>query len=576
MSALRWLLPPDDPTDRAVAQQLERELNIAPFLAGLLVRRGLRTPEAVRNFLHPKLNLLADPFELPNMAPAVDRILRALAEDERIVLYGDYDVDGVTSLAILAGLLQAYGGDVHCFLPRRIEEGYGLSTEGVARCMETLRPRLLVAVDCGTASIGEVAMLQTQGIDVVVFDHHEPQHALPPCVALVNPKLGDTYHYLCSAGLVFKACHALLKRCPLPGFDLKKSLDLVALGTVADLVPLVEENRILVRRGSAEMAKTDRVGLRALMDVASVKAPVRPADIGYRLGPRLNAAGRLGTAQAALELLTTTDAARAQALAAGLDEQNRERQAVEQQTLQEAQHQFRSHCHEDGRPRYAAIVVGARGWHPGVLGIVASRLMRAHHRPTLVIGFDEQGVGKGSGRSIEGLSLVNALNECARHLDKFGGHEMAAGLTLQEAVFPDFQAAFCQAARAVLSDEQLEPFLRVDAEVTLAALDADFLSCHEALQPFGMGNPQPTFVVRGVAPQDAPHVLKEKHLKFLLRPAGARKAGGYGLATPAIWFNSAQLALPPPPWDVAFQVEANEFRGSVTLQLQVQAVRAAA
>ena len=576
MSPVRWLLPSDDPELAAVTQRLQREMDLPSFLADLLARRGYTTPEGVRNCLHPKLNLLTDPFSLPNMPAAADRILRALADGERIVLYGDYDVDGVTSLTILSGLLRAYGGDVQCFLPRRIEEGYGLSTEGVARCLETLRPQLLIAVDCGTASVGEIAFLQTQGVDVVVFDHHEAQTVLPPCVALVNPKLGVGSHYLCSAGLVFKACHALLKRRPLPAFDLKDSLDLVALGTVADLVPLVEENRLFVRRGSLILGHTQRAGLRALMEVAGVKAPVRPSDIGYRLGPRLNAAGRLGTAQAALELLNTSDDARAKVLAATLDEQNRERQEVEQRTLLEAQKQVVGPGAAGGGCEHAAIVVGARGWHPGVLGIVASRLMRTHHRPTLVIGFDEQGLGKGSGRSIQGLSLVSALTACARLLDKFGGHEMAAGLTLQESVFEEFQVAFRQVARGSLSDAQLEPHLRLDAEVTLAQLDADFLSCHETLQPFGMGNPQPTFLVRGVVPVEEPRILKEKHLKFLLRQPRARAAGSYGLATPAIYFNSAHLDLPRPPWDVAFQVEANEYRGNISLQVQVQAIRAAA
>ena len=229
-----------------------------------------------------------------------------------------------------------------------------------------------------------------------------------------------------------------------------------------------------------------------------------------------------------------------------------------------------------GQCEHAAIVVGARGWHPGVLGIVASRLMRTHHRPTLVIGFDAQGLGKGSGRSIEGLSLVSALTECARLLDKFGGHEMAAGLTLQESAFADFQQAFREVARGVLSDEQLAPRLRLDAEVTLAQLDADFLSCHETLQPFGIGNPQPTFLVRGVIPVEEPRVLKDKHLKFLLRQPLAQRVRGYSLAVPAIYFSSAHLDLPKPPWDVAFHVETNEYRGHVSLQVQVQAVRAAA
>ena len=572
MSTARWQLPPLDAPATDAARRLVHELRLPPFMAGLLARRGYHTGAAAHDFLHPKLNLLSDPFALPNMPAAIDRILRALENGERIVLYGDYDVDGVTSLAILSGLLKAYGADVECFLPMRMEEGYGLSREGVARCVQTLRPQLLIAVDCGTASVTEIGALQVAGVDVVVFDHHEAQAQLPDCFALVNPKLGDTYHYLCSAGLVFKVCHALLKRRPLPGYDLKDSLDLVALGTVADLVPLVEENRILVRRGSRVVAQSGRPGVRALMEVSGVKAPVRPVDIGYRLGPRLNAAGRLGTAQAALELLTTSDEARARELAVSLDQQNRERQTVEQRTLLEAQTQLDTLWQGAAPLQHAAIVVGSRGWHPGVLGIVASRLMRSHHRPTLVIGFDEKGVGKGSGRSIQGLSLVGALTQCAPLLDKFGGHEMAAGLTLRETSFPQFQEDFCRLVRSLLSDEQLTPRLRLDAEVSLSDLDADFLSCHEGLQPFGMGNPQPTFLARGVVPAAEPRVLKERHLKFQLRQS---RSNGRGWATPAIFFNASVNDLPPPPWDIAFQVEANEFRGETNLQVQIQAVRAA-
>ena len=575
MSPSRWLLPTPDPAVEAASKLLARDLDLPPFMARLLARRGFLTPDAARDFIHPKLNLLSDPFGLPNMPVAIDRILRAVERGERIVLYGDYDVDGVTSLTILSGLLHAYQANVLCFLPMRIEEGYGLSEEGIARCVQTLHPQLLIAVDCGTASVREIASLCKQGVDVVVFDHHEPQAELPSCAALVNAKLGDTFHYLCTAGLMFKACHALLKRRPLPGFDLKESLDLVALGTVADLVPLVEENRILVRRGALELARSRRPGVRALMEVAGVKSsPVRPSEIGFRLGPRLNAAGRLGTAQAALELLTTTDEARAHELATVLDDQNRERQQVEQRTLVEAQAQLSALC-DCGPLGHAAIVVGARGWHPGVLGIVASRLMRSYHRPTLVIGFDERGVGKGSGRSIEGLSLVGALGECAALLDKYGGHEMAAGLTVREGVFADFQRDFCRVARAILTEEQLRPRLRVDAEITLAELDADFLGCHETLQPFGMGNPQPMFVVRGVSPAAEPRVLKEKHLQFQLRAATAVRNGRWVPPTPAIFFGGALHDIPPPPWDVAFQVEANEYRRETKLQMQVDSVRAA-
>ncbi len=545
-------------------------------IAGLLSQRGFADPAAAHGFLNPRLAGLSDPFLLPGMDAAVDRILRAIAGNERIVLYGDYDVDGVTSLAILAEILTAYGASPACFLPMRVEEGYGLSAEGIARCVQTLQPGLLIAVDCGTASAQEIASLQDAGVDVIVLDHHEPQAEVPRCAALVNPKLGDAFKYLCSAGIAFKVCHALLKRRALAGFDLRLSLDLVALGTVADLVPLIGENRILVRRGVVELSHTRRPGLRALMDVAGVTAPVRPVDIGYKLGPRLNAAGRLGTAQAALELLMTADDQRARVLAAELDARNRERQDIEERTLLEASAQLAAFCGEAGPSALAAIVVGARGWHPGVLGIVASRLMRSHHRPVFVIGFDERGVGKGSGRSIEGLSLVGALANCAQWLERFGGHEMAAGLTLQEADFAEFQKRFCEVARGLLDDEQLCPRLRLDAEVLLADLGERFLDCHERLQPFGMGNPQPVFLASGVVPVVEPVVMKGKHLRLALRQVRFGGPKRFEPVTSAVYFHGAKEALPAPPWDIAFQVEPNEYRGETRCQVSVQAVRRAA
>ncbi|MGV3532352.1 MAG: single-stranded-DNA-specific exonuclease RecJ, partial [Chthoniobacteraceae bacterium] len=434
------------------------------FVAELLCRRGLTCLESVSRHLEPKLKALADPFLLPAMGPAVDRLLLALDRKERIVLYGDYDVDGVTSLALLARVLRAFGAEVECFLPLRMEEGYGLTPDGVSRCLETCRPRLLIAVDCGTSSVAEIARVRATGVDVLVFDHHESKSTLPDCTALVNPKLGSDFTYLCSVGIVFKVAHALLKRRPLAGFDLKEYLDLVAVGTVADLVPLVGENRILVKRGLAQLAQTKFAGLRALMEVSSIRPPLYPVDVGFKLGPRMNAAGRLGTAQDALELLLTEDPARAATLARSLDAQNRERRAVEDAVLTAAELQL-GECFAPDRD--AAIIVGAEGWHPGVVGIVASRLMRRHHRPTLVIGFDEDGRGKGSGRSIAGLSLVQALTECGVHLEAYGGHEMAAGLTVHMGRFGEFREAFRNCARRLLTDEQLQPRLHLDAELSL-------------------------------------------------------------------------------------------------------------
>jgi single-stranded-DNA-specific exonuclease len=560
MSACRWILP--EPINPEIVQRLAHEAGVARFAAELLLRRGIDSADEARRFLDPRLMSLTDPFALPGMDAAVTRIFAAIDRGEKIVLYGDYDVDGVTSLALLHHVLRVYGAKAPCFLPSRADEGYGLSLDGVARCVSEHAPQLLIAVDCGTSSVAEVAHLRALGIDVIIIDHHECQATLPDCAALVNPKLGADYHYLCSVGLVFKTAHALLKRRPRGDFDLRTQLDLVALGTVADLVPLREENRILVKRGLAQLAETQRPGLRALIEVSGLNAPFTPPDIGFGLAPRLNAAGRLGTAQDALELLLTDSAGRARTLAASLDLQNRERRGVEDDVLKQAEARL---TNEFDAERDAAIVVGAPGWHTGVIGIVASRLQKRFHRPTLVIGFDEAGVGKGSGRSIAGLSLVAALTACAGFLEKHGGHEMAAGLTIQQARFADFRTAFLRHARGTLTDGQLQPRLNLDAELTLGEIDYDLLGHHEALQPFGMTHPQPLFVARGVTLAAEPRVMKDKHLSLMLRQHGDEYR--------AVWFGAAHDELPRLPWDIAFQIERNEWQGSITPQIHIRAVR---
>jgi len=560
VSATRWIFP--EPADAAVVQSLTRELGVARFVAELLVRRGLGEVGKAEGFLQPRLKSLADPTRLPAMGAAVERLLAAIDRQERIALYGDYDVDGVTSIALLTRVLRAFGSEPACFLPSRVDEGYGLSPDGVARCVAEHAPQLIVAVDCGTSSVAEIAELARQGVDVIVLDHHECKDELPKCVALVNPKLGDDFHYLCSVGIVFKVAHALLKRRPLEGFDLRDYLDLVALGTVADLVPLRAENRAIVKRGLVQLEKTRWVGLRELVTVSALRAPYSPANIGFGLGPRLNAAGRLGTAQDALELLLTEDAGRARTIAANLDAQNRERRAVEDDVLRQAEEQLAGWFDPE---RHAAIVVGAAGWHPGVVGIVASRLQKRYHRPTLVIGFDESGLGKGSGRSIEGLSLVESLARCGDLLEKHGGHEMAAGLTLRQEHFEEFRERFCACAGELLSAEQLQPRLRLDVEINLGEIDYDLLDQHEALQPFGMSHPQPLFYARGVTLAAEPRVMKEKHRSLLLRQRGDEYR--------AVWFGSASEELPRLPWDIAFHLERNEWQGNVSPQIQIRAVR---
>ncbi len=519
----RWIIAPPEELNGGVISW--SEICGSECIARLLLRKGFRCAEEVNSFLRPRLSSLSDPFLLPQMHAAVSRILAALDRRERIVLFGDYDVDGVTSLALLAEMLRAFGGAPELFLPFRMEEGYGLSSESVERCLGQHQPQLLIAIDCGTSSLREIADLRKRGVEVIVLDHHEPKSAVPDCVAIVNPKTSDSaFEYLCSVGIVFKLCHALLKTRPLSEFDLKSKLDLVALGTVADIVPLCGENRILVQRGGIAIAQTSRIGLRKLMQVAGVQPPILPEDIGYRLGPRLNAAGRLSTAEKSLRLLLTHDEGEATMLAAELDQQNRERQEVEKQIFDAAIEKI-----EDRRDvaRDAGIVVGAPGWHPGVLGIVASRIARRYHRPTIVIGFDENGLGKGSGRSIEGLNLVEALSCCAERLDKFGGHEMAAGLALREGNFDAFAEGFRKAARELLSDEALQPCVRLDHELAFTEIDLVFCGGTRCCSRLEMEIPSRFYLRVEVEPVAPPRVVNEKHLILRLRQGNRHRRAVY-------------------------------------------------
>lgn len=533
-------------------------------IARLLQRRNFGSADDVQAFLNPRLASLQDPFLLNGMSETVERILHGIDGKERIVLFGDYDVDGVTSLALLNEMLCAYGAAPSLFLPHRMEEGYGLSADALARCVRQHDPQLLIAVDCGTSSLAEIAGLYASGVDVIVLDHHEPKSELPDCL-FINPKAaGSEFSYLCSAGLVFKLCHALLKSRRID-FDLKSMLDLVALATVADIVPLQAENRILVRSGSLALADTRRVGIAKLMEVASVKPPIMPEDIGFRLGPRLNAAGRLATAEKALRLLLTKDPGEAEKLAHALDVQNRERQEVERKIQAEAEKELEKPFDP---VRDTAIVLGGRGWHPGVLGIVAARIAKKYFRPTIVVGFDDAGEGKGSGRSIEGCSLISALNQCADLLQKFGGHEMAAGISVREEKFAQFRARFLVAARQQLSDDALAPRLRLDAVLGLAEVDYVLLDWHEKLQPFGNGNPQPLFVSRAVEPAAPPRVVGERHLSLHLKQSNWQQR--------AIFFDGVADALPPSPWDVAYRIRSDVYQGETRIQLQVHALRSAA
>jgi len=558
----RWILPSSQ--DEVATNLLSSELGISRMAARVLAARGFATSEEAALFLDPRLASLSPPEEIPGITQASERLIAAIASQERITLYGDYDVDGVTSLTILSRFLRQAGASVECFIPDRSREGYGLSTAGVTRCLRESLPSLVVAVDCGTNSHAEAELLAKAGCDLVILDHHEPgqETAAPLSVALVNPKMGDDFHYLCSAGIVFKLCHAMQKSRPVDGLDLRDYLDLVAVGTVADIVPLVGENRIFVHTGLKQLTRSRWAGLHALLHVSGAVAPYDPTDIGFKIGPRINAAGRLGSATEALSLLLTDDTNEATRIAAHLDQQNRERQAVERVVTLQVEGWVDAHFDPK---QHTTIVAGQQGWHQGVVGIVASRISRRWHRPTLIIGFDDAGAGKGSGRSVDGMPLVEALGRCSSLLDGFGGHDMAAGLSLQESQLAALRESFEVAARQLISEEDLIPRLRLDAELDLGDANEEWLGMQDRLAPFGTGNAQPILFSRGVSPSSTPRVLKEKHLKVDLMSKGAR--------TQAIWFNGATGELPRPPWDVAYTVNRNTWQGRDEAQIQIVAVR---
>ena len=558
------------PLDGSVdfGEELNRQLPL--LVRKLLAQRGISGRESAQRFLKPRLADLGDPFAMREMDAAVERIFRAADNGEHVCIYGDYDVDGVSSVTLLHTILRAYNIRTDYFIPVRTREGYGLSEEGMANAIAKCggKPGLLISVDCGTSSVEEVAWLQEQGIDVVILDHHEAStQGRPPAVAVVNAKLEEDspFTYLCSAGVVFKLAHAMLKRRRLPQFDLKNYLDVVAIATVADIVPLVEENRLLTRHGLRVMESGGNIGIQALNRVTNLNRRPSASHVSFRIGPRLNAAGRMDSPQDALNLLMTRDTARAMELAERLELHNRARQQEEEKIRNEAMEML---SQTFSPSRDSVIVLGSRTWHPGVVGIVASLLMRRYHKPTFVISLDENGIGKGSGRSIPGVSLVQAIHACSDTLISGGGHDMAAGLVIHEDMIDAFRERFDAFVRENVDADKLKPMLSIDAEVTFPELTLDLLDSYELLEPFGNSNPQPVFMSRNVMLTDAPRHLQGNHLRLGLRQ-GAHECD-------AMYFNGGSVRLPDPPWDIAFTIDRNVWRGRTTLSISIQDIRPAA
>jgi single-stranded-DNA-specific exonuclease len=565
----RWSLAPPQPL---LAGQLASQLKISRLLAQCIVNRGFSEISEIENFLSPRLKNLADPFLLPNMAAAVERLLRAHEQNEPLVIFGDYDVDGVTSTALLLEILRELGWRVEFYLPNRMDEGYGLSADGVENCLKKFPTTLLLAVDCGSTAVDTINSLGARGVDVIVLDHHQVSDPAPNAVALVNPQLTknpelkiQNFCELCSAGLAFKLAHAILKRgreANLPGaaeFDLRPLLDLVALGTIADLVPLVGENRILVSAGLRQLNETNRAGIIALKKVAQSPEKLGAYEVGFQLAPRLNAAGRLETAEESLHLLLAENLEQAMPIAQNLDLRNRERQKIEKSIVEEVIGVVRSKF--DAQKDFV-IVEGELLWHIGVVGIVASRVLSEFYRPTIIIG-GENGEMRGSGRSIAGFDLASALRECDELLIRQGGHAMAAGLSISPEKIDSLREKLNNLARLQLKPEDLQPPLRLDAEVRLDEINFERLAEFEKLKPTGQGNPAVQFCARNLS-----------HAKPLQR-MGAQKqhvklwASDGTAAHEAVWWNGGDKSLPVGKFDLAFAPGINEFNSKRTVQLKI-------
>ena len=595
MMKFRWSLAPPQPL---LAGQLAAQFKIPPLLAQCLLNRGFSEPSAIENFLSPRLKNLADPFLLPNMAAAVGRLLRAREQNESLIIFGDYDVDGVTSTALLVEVLRPLGWKVDFYLPNRMDEGYGLSADGVENCLKKFsaaessgatRPvKLLLAVDCGSTAVETISLLRSRGVEVIVLDHHQVSSPAPEAVALVNPQLqraagvppagpapmtgqdcrqdaGSTFTELCSVGLAFKLAHALVKRgreIGLPGaaeFDLRPLLDLVALGTIADLVPLTGENRILISAGLQRLNTTQRPGLIALKQVAQCPPTLGAYEIGFQLAPRLNAAGRLETAEDSLRLLFARDLAEAMPLAQNLDSRNRERQKLERGIVEEVIGAVQAKF--DPQTDFV-IVEGRLLWHIGVVGIVASRVLQQFYRPTIILG-GEGDEWRGSGRSIAGFDLAAALRECDDLLVRHGGHAMAAGLSVQPDKIDLLRQRLNELARRALKPEDLQPPLRLDAEVGLDEMTLESLGELARLKPTGQGNPPVQLCARSVTHQRPLQRMgrEKQHVKLWVTDGAVTHE--------AVWWNGGDKSLPVGKFDLAFAPQVNEFNGRTSVQLKV-------
>jgi single-stranded-DNA-specific exonuclease len=561
-----------DVDDQEVRQIIDLTGVPCPIAKALALRQHC-TEDDLETFLTPRLAGLSDPFLLPAMEKAVGRIWAAIESGESIIVFGDYDVDGITSTALLTRALGELGAKVYPFIPNRLDEGYGLSQEALARCLTEQAATLVITVDCGTNSTDSIDFAKTRGVDVIVTDHHEPDLKPAEPYALVNPKTAELdiksdLTNLSGVGVAFKLVHGLIKTgreanrpTALP-MDLRHYLDIVALGTVSDLVPLIGENRILVRHGLSAFDRTKWEGLRALKAVAGLRGSTDTYHLGYQLGPRINAAGRIGQPLQAIRLLTTDNAFEANEIAELLDRTNIERRKLEQNMAEEAFAEIDEYFDPEND---FGLVVARSGWHPGVVGIVASRIARHYNRPSIVMGIDEDQCARGSCRSIAAYNILEGLRACDALLTQYGGHKMAAGVQVPASSVDAFRSEFNAAVSSELKSRKLVPELSIDACLEAEDLSGNFFKQLQRLQPFGQDNSEPVWAMINIELSGKPRVVGKKHLKLSFHIG----SGNFD----AIAFNYPLDQLPAGRLNVAFTLRENEWKGRTSLQLQIKDIQ---
>ena len=563
----RWIIP--KPPDEEAVRALAEALSLPDIVCRLLLIRGYVSAEDAKLFLRPKLDRLHDPLSFLSMDKAVERLARAVRDKELVFIHGDYDVDGICSTTILTRVIRWLGGKAMPFIPRRIEDGYDLSDAGVNAALAA-EAKVVVTCDCGTGAVAPIARLCRAGVDVIVTDHHLPSGELPDCLAILNPKrsgCGYPDKDLAAVAVTWKLSLALVRALGASENPVWAMLDLVALATIADVAPLRGENRVFVRWGLKMLAETRNIGMRALLRASGLDGRELTAGrIGFILAPRLNAAGRLGHAIRGVELLLTENEHEANVIARELEELNHRRQEMDRATLEQARERVQA---MDLDEQYS-VVLADDTWHPGVVGIVASRLVEEFGRPTVLIALSGD-QGKGSGRSIPKFDLHGALGKSREHLIRYGGHRAAAGITIARDNVAAFAARFNEVARSVLTPADLVPEIRVDLEVSIDGLDGRIESLFRHFEPFGIGNPTPVLLARNVTLARPPRAIGQDGLKLALDTGtGSLEAVGWGLADRAAELQAGTKV------DVAFRLERDDYRGETYLQARIADIRASA